>query len=204
MQMVTGITPYITGASTANGVDQTTATGVSVLAGAAGKLLAFKAQLIAQRTYQRMWESWADLTRQFLRSPREIHIDDLDPTTGQPIGWATVGPQDIFGDYDVRIEAAEESLNRQQKRADTVALLNAFAPYAAAGLVDVKPLLELTAEAYGFPNPKGLFPPAQPQQQAAPTNGGQQVPSGPPPLLNGAGATIPQPYNAVLRGRASG
>jgi len=205
LQYVTGITPYVTGASGtgAAGIDQQTATGVSTLATAAGKLLAFKAQLIAQRTYQRCWEQWADLTKQFLRSPREIHVDDLDPTTGQPVGWVSVSPQDIFGDYDVRIEAAEESLNRQQKRADTVALLNAFAPYAAAGLVDVKPLLELTAEAYGFPNPKSLFPPpAPPQPQAAPN--GQQVASGAPPLVNGAGVIMPQPFNAVLQGRASG
>jgi hypothetical protein len=202
LQLVTGITPYVTGASGPAGLDQTTATGVSTLANAAGKLLAFKAQLIAQRTYQRMWEQWADLTRQFLRSPREIHIDDLDPTTGKPVGWTTVSPQDIFGDYDVRIEAAEESLNKAQKRADTVALLNAFAPYAAAGLLDIKPLLELTAEAYGFPNPKALFPAPQPQMQAAPN--GQQAPSGAPPLMNGAGAIMPQPWNAVLRGRAGG
>jgi hypothetical protein len=204
LQYVTGITPYVTGASSAAGVDQSTATGVSVLAGAAGKLLAFKAQLIAQRTYQRMWEQWADLTRQFLRSPREIHIDDRDPTSGQPVGWVSVGPQDIFGDYDVRIEAAEESLNKQQKRADVVALLNAFAPYAAAGLVDIKPLLVLAAESFNFPAPQALFPAQPPQQLAAPNGNGQQVASGAPPLTLTNGAMAPQPFQAVMRGRAGG
>jgi hypothetical protein len=205
LQYVTGITPYVTGASGsgAAGVDQQTATGVSVLAGAAGKLLAFKAQLIAQRTYQRMWEQWADLTRQFLRSPREIHIDDHDPVSGKEVGWVSVGPQDIFGDYDVRVEAAEESLNKQQKRADVVALLNAFAPYAAAGQIDIKPLLMLAAESFNFPNPQALLPPPAPQQpQAAPN--GQQVPSGAPPLQLTNGQIAPQPIQAVMRGRAGG
>ena len=206
LQYVTGITPYVTGASSGAGVDQNTATGVSVLANAAGKLLAFKAQMIAQRTYQRMWEQWADLTKQFLRSPREIHIDDRDPLTGQEIGWVSVGPQDIYGDYDVRNEAAEESLNKQQKRADVVALLNAFAPYVQNGQVDPKPLLMLAAEAYNFPSPQALFPAAPPTPPpAAPNGNGQpQLPVGAPPFTLTPGNIAPPPFQSVLRGNQSG
>lgn len=200
MQLVTGVNPYVTGANSGStGADQTTATGVSLLSNAAGRLLAFKADLISRRTWQRTWEQYADLTKQFLRSPIDVRIEG----PGETVNWMKLGPADVYGDYDVRIEAAEESANKQQRRAEVVALLNAFAPYIQTGVVDPKPILRLAAEAFGFPSPESLFPPPQQQQpQAAPFgNNGGTFPTQPVPFQLG-GQIAPQPALATLAGNA--
>jgi len=200
MQFVTGITPYVSGASSSTtGADQTTATGVSILASAGGRLLAYKAERIARRTWLRMWQQWSGLTHQFLRSPMAVAIEG----PGEQKTWVQYGPGDVYGDYDVKIEAAEETLNKQQRRADAVALLNALAPYAAQGMLDPKPLLRQVAESFGFESPEALFMPATPAPPAAaPTNGNGAQPPMPPTPFTLGGQLAPPPAMSVLAGNA--
>lgn len=204
LQYVTGITPYITGAQT-SGADPKTATGVSLLQESASRLLTFKANQIRMLVWQRTFEQWADLTRQFLTSEQDIRI--LGP--GAVPSWQKLGPNEVFGDFDIRIQAGDESLSRQQERAEAIALLNALAPYAQAGLVNLQPLMRKVAESYDMKDTSVLFPhPQQPQAPAAPAQpqlppGGQQYPTGPTPLMGQNGSTIlPQPVHAVLSGNA--
>jgi len=198
LQYITGISPYVTGASsTGTGVDQNTATGVSLLHESASRLLSFKANQIRLKTWQRVFEQWADLTKQFLTEPQALAIQG----PGSTVTWAQVGPQQVMGDYDVRIEAGEESLSRQQERAEAIALLNALAPFAQVGQINLQPLLEKVASAYDMPDNSSLFPQPQPQiPPAAPTNG-QVPPQAPAPFSLGGGIT-PQPAQAVFNGNA--
>jgi hypothetical protein len=197
LQYVTGISPYVTGA-TGTGVDQNTATGVTLLHESASRLLGFKANQIRLNTWQRVFEQWADLTRQFMTDQMSVQIQGQD---GKDV-WANIGPNEIMGDYDVRIEAGEEALSRQQERAEAIAILNALAPFAQAGLVNMKPLLEKVADSYNLKNRSALFP--TPQPQAAP--GGQQAPNAPTPQMAGqngsATMTMPQPAQAFMSGNA--
>ena len=196
MQYVTGISPYVTGAaSTGTGVDQNTATGVSLLHESASRLLAYKANQIRLKTWQRTFEHWADLTKQYLSQEIAVAIEG----PGNEKTWVELGPQELLGDYDVRIQAGEESLSRQQERAEAIALLNALAPFAQAGLVNLQPLLERVAYAYDMQDRSSLMP--APQQQlppAAPQQMGQQAPT---PYSLGGGMT-PQPPQAILNGNA--
>jgi hypothetical protein len=118
------------------------------------------------------------------------------------VNWVEVGPQEVIGDYDVRIEAGEESLSRQQERAEAIAILNALAPFAQMGLINLQPLLEKVAYAYDMPDKSSLFP-QQPAQlpPAAPMNGQAQPGQAPQPFSLGGGIT-PQPAQAVLNGNA--
>lgn len=181
LQYVTGVTPYITGSS-GTGVDQNTATGVSLLSESASRLINFKANEIRLRTWQRTFEQWSDLTKQFLTEQMALQIEGPDNQKT----WVGIGPDEIVGEYDVRILAGNESLARQQERSEITAALNVLAPFAQQGLVNIQPLLEKFADAYGLSDRSALFPPQQPQQQAYPTPPGQ-IPNAPqtPQLPNG-------------------
>ena len=109
LQYVTGITPYVSGSSgSAQGVDQNTATGVSLLTESASRLLQFKAQQIHDRTWQRTFEHWAALTKQYLRQPQAVRIEGREGR----VTWQQLGPEDVNGDFDVRIEAGNEAASQ--------------------------------------------------------------------------------------------
>lgn len=190
LQYVTGITPYVGGASgSGTGVDQTTATGVSLLTESASRLLQFKAGIIHQRTWQRTFEQWGALTKQFLRRPMAVRVEGA----GGQIVWQNLGPGDVNGDFDIRIQAGDESASRQQERADAAALLNAVFPYVQLGVADPKIPLEKLAQAFNLPNADGLLKALTAPPQAAPNNAPPQLGAMPPPQLLGTGLSGAQP-----------
>ena len=180
LQYVTGINAYVNGsAGTTSGVDQNTATGVSLLTESANRLLQFKASQIHDKTWQRTFEHWGALTKQYLRRPQAVRIEG----PGGEVQWSQLGPQDVIGDFDIRIQAGDESASRQQERSDAIQLLNALAPFVQMGVVDPKLLIEKIGSSFNITNPEALLrPPAPPPPAAAP---------GPPSPGNGAGAGLP-------------
>ena len=172
MQLVTGINPYISG-SDLSSVDQNTATGVTALQEVASRLLRFKAAQLQYKGYQRTFEMWGEMTQQFL--DKNVAVSIAGPH-GEDI-WIDVSPADVAGNFHYSIEGSEESLSRQQERGEAIALLNALAPLAQTGTVNLKPVLERVALAYNFSNVESLFnnTPAQQQQQQQ-----QQQPSSAP------------------------
>lgn len=181
MQLVTGINPYVSG-SDLNTVDQNTATGVTALQEVASRLLRFKAAQIHYKGYQRSFEMWGDMIQQYLDHDIAVKIYGA----ANDAQWVEVSPQDVAGHYHYTLEGSEESLSRQQERGEAIALLNAFAPLIPTGQVNIKPLLEKVAVAYGFPNAQALLvQPPQQQQPAAPTQNQaqQQAPASAPPQV---------------------
>jgi hypothetical protein len=161
MQLVTGINPYISG-SDLNSVDQNTATGVTALQEVASRLLRFKASQIQNQGYQPSYEMWSAMTQQFM--DKDLMLKVIGPDGKD--AWATVGPQDIAGDYDLVIEGSEQSLSKQQEQAAATQLLNIFTPLIQLGQVNAKPLVEKVAAAFGVDNVDQLLAVAQGQQQA--------------------------------------
>lgn len=194
MQLVTGINQYVTGGPGANTND--TATGASLFTQSASRLLQMKATVIHNLTWQRTFEQWAMLTKQFLRRDQEIRV--VGP--GGTIDWLTVGPEVVNADYDVKIEAGDESITKQQDRADKIAFLNAVAPFVQMGVVNLQPILKALAADFGFSDPDAVVNAATQPPQAAPftPNGG----GGPPPVqgpsspfilgTNGGAQGVPQ------------
>ncbi len=190
LQYVTGITPYVSGASSSGtGVDQNTATGVSLLTQSASRLLQFKAAIIHQRTWQRMYEMWAGLTKQYITSDLMMRIaGPQDTYTWQPISAKEI--RDADDDFDIRVQAGDEAANRQQERADTLALANAMAPFVQAQAINPQPILEKLGRLFGLdPNEvqKMIMPLAHPQQPPA------AAPHG--PNGNGGGFAMPPGVN---------
>lgn len=164
-QLVTGINPYISG-SDLNTVDQNTATGVTALQEVASRLLRFKARQLSYAGYERMYEQWGELVKQFLTKPMEVRIEG----PGDEFDWHTLNPQDLAGDFEYTIEGTEESLSRQQERGEIMGLLNAMAPLAALNIINWKPIIEKVGQAFDFASPEQLLQPQQPPAApAAPT-----------------------------------
>jgi hypothetical protein len=206
MQYVTGINPSITG-GTPQASANDTATGASTAFSAASKLLEFKARMIALKVYQRTYEQWTDYTKQFLTQPMWVKIagppDPNDPNSG----WKQYGPQDVYGDFSVRVQAGEESLNRAQARAEAVAVGNTLAPYIQMFPSLAKKIVEHIGLAYGWEDIDSVIaemapPPGAAPPPAAPNGNGNQPPMAPPPNTNMAGLLLPHPNQAILGGNA--
>lgn len=183
MQLVSGVNPYVSGADLGS-VDQNTATGVTALQEVASRLLRFKARQLAYAGYQRTFEQWVGLTKQFLTEKMAIRIDG----PGDQYTWHDLDPQDVVGDYDVSVEGTEESLSRQQARGEIMGLLNAFAPLAQLGIINWEPILAKVAEVFDFSSAEQLIKQPEQAPPAAPAPGA--APGMPPgmPLGNGNGA----------------
>lgn len=175
LQYVTGITPAVSGADLQS-MDQSTATAAAVYTETAGRLLKFKAQQLQTKGFQRSFEMWAEMTKQFMDRDLAVQVAGADGEV-----WERYTPQDVVGSYDIKVEGEEESLSRQQERSEAVQLLNAVGPLAQAGLVNLRPVIERVAVAFNMDNVEALFAPAQPQGQppvAAPgPNGGAPGPN---------------------------
>lgn len=200
MQYISGITPYISGSSAAGAVDQGTATGTTLLTQNASKLLQLKAQIIHNKTWQRLFEQWGALSRQFLGDGTAVRI--LGPN--KQVAWHIYTRGDIDADVDVRLEAGEKSATVQQARAEIIQLLQTLAPFAAEGQVNLVPVLEKVAKLWGFLSPQELVPQGQPQQgAAAPTGGDREQIPGAMVGENGStrgGIVTPLPLSSVIAG----
>lgn len=187
LQLVTGINPYVSGASSQQGVDQNTATGVTALQDVASRLLRFKAAQIHNKGYQRTYEQWGDMIQQFLDHDVAVKIIGR----GGQETWVQLGPQEVAGHFTYHLEGSEESLSRQQERSEAIGLLNALGPLFPMGILNPKPVIEKVAAAFGFQNPDEILaapqapvPPAAPNAPmgGVPPQGG---PPGPGQLLGG-------------------
>jgi len=200
LQYVTGINPYISGATSGGtGTDQNTATGVNILNEVASRLLKFKAQQIQYGIWQRTFEQWGNDIQQFMDKALYVRIVGAD---GQD-QFETVTPQDVVGEYDFVLEGVDDSLSKQQERADIVGLVGALAPFIQMGIINPKPLAEKIAAAFNIDNPASLLqaPPQMPP--AAPTGpgGGSPVPNGAqPPMLPSGQMMGMQGANQIMGG----
>lgn len=199
MQLVTGITPFVSGADLGQ-VDQNTATGVTALQQTASRLLRFMSAQIEMKGYQRMYEQWGAMVQQFM--DKDIYMKVVHPTDGQDV-WLNLKPEDVRGEFNYELTAAEDSLEKAQDRADAIALLNAFAPLIPTGQIKLKPILERVAEAYGIEDPDSLLTPTPPPPgPAAPMLPPGAPGGGQPPPPQPTGGTNPQNIQQLLGGQA--
>jgi hypothetical protein len=144
LQLVTGINPYVSGSET-SGIDQNTATGVTALQDVASRLLRFMARQLAFKGYQRAGEMWVELVKQFMTDTMAVRIEGQDENGEPAYDWQEISPQEVVGSFDVAVEGTEESLSKQQERGESMALLQAMAPFAQLPGINLRPVLEKVA-----------------------------------------------------------
>lgn len=184
LQNITGAVGYLSGASNTQ-IDQTTATGISVISNMAAKrIIRMKQQIMF--AMRRAGEQQIALNQQLLPGPVAVRIDQNADEE-----WRLVTPADIQGQYDFRVEDANESLMRQERRAEALAFANWFGQnYALLMQSGVTPNMRRVAEdvIQAFDeDPKEYLgeEPEEPEEDAMRVQAG--------PLVGGTGMAQPGP-----------
>lgn len=186
LQNLSGAVGYLSGASDSQ-VDQTTATGISIIQNMATKrIMRMKQQILF--ALKRVGEQQIALNQQLLPPNVAIRID----RGAMGVEWKATNPAMLQGKYEYVVEDASESLIRQEKRAEALAKANFLtANYMLlreSGIeLDLKKVVEDVTEAFSEE-------PAKYFKQATPTM--------PPPQLVGGGmaAAAPTPSTGIPAG----
>ena len=206
LQNITGAVGYLSGASNTQ-IDQTTATGISVISNMAAKrIIRMKQQIMF--AMRRAGEQQIALNQQLLPGPVAVRIDrEADEE------WRLVTPADIQGQYDFRVEDANESLMRQERRAEALAFANWFGQnYMLLTQSGVTPNMRRVAEdvIQAFDeDPKEYLndeDESAMQVQANPLVGGigAAQPGPTTPMAEAGGAPVPPEILAALAGAGPG
>lgn len=181
LQNVTGGMPFLSGTDTST-IDQETATGVSIVTSLAQKRLAAKRQQFIWAK-SRIGEQWCALNQQFIREDRLVPVIGEDGVEA----FEEIRPELLQGQYLFETEMAEESLMRQEKRAEAQALfqvaIQAAGPMAMMGTpINAKAFMDDVLEAYGVQD-KDRYYSAQPQvpagmEQPTPAQPGMEAATG--------------------------
>lgn len=179
LQNVTGGLPFLSG-SNSQGVDQTTATGVSIITSLAQRMVAHQ-KLMVNWAYEEIFQQVMALNQQFVREDRVVPMIGKDGF----VAFEGIAPETLSGDFQVRVKVGTESLQRQERRAEAQALLQVTAQVApimaAVGTpINLKAVYEDFLRAFGKDATEKYFT-AMPQP-----------PAGPPGLPGaGGGASAP-------------
>lgn len=193
LQNIPGSSPSLLGQ-----VDQTgtTATEVSLTASLGQRRISAMKQQF-KFCHSRVGEQWMSNNQQFVREERLVSVIGA----GGAQDFESIRPEMIQGDYYIDLEAMDESLVRQQRKAEaqgTFQVAMAAAPVFAAlsqgpsaptPMLNVKAFMDDVLEAAGISDKERYYLPKQvtPPQLGPP---GQQ--NGQQPQQNGYGVTAPQ------------
>ena len=179
LQNIMGGLPMNSGVNSQT-VDQSTATGVSIITTIAQRL-------IQARKQHYLW-AYAALARHFLLLYQQFMRDDrVVRIVGAPGAQAykTITPIEIQGDYDVTIDVTADSLMRQERRAEAQSLMQMAGQlqpiFAQSGApLNLKAFMEKTLDSYNVTDKERYFMPTPQTAPGAPAPGGPPGPPGPP------------------------
>lgn len=157
-------------------LDQKTATGVSIVTTLAQRMIGLRKQNF-QMAMKEVGVHFIEMTQQFMRDDRVISIVGADGSTG----FLDVGPQEIQGRFDVIVEVSNESLIRQERRAERQALLQVAAQVApllaAVGTpINMKAFMDDLLEAFDVGDKERYYSQKPEAQNAQGGPVGQQAP----------------------------
>jgi len=164
IQNIMGGLPFQGGAN--SGIDQTTATGVSIINSIAQQLLAARKQQYLW-AYEQIGGQFLSISQQFMRENETI------PKVGPEgaLEGIEISPLSIQGMFDVKLQAATESMMRQERRAEWQTLLNMALQGAGVSAqlganLNIKAFWESLLKSYDVLDKERYFKPAPtPQPQ---------------------------------------
>lgn len=172
LQNVTSAAPFASGTDTAS-VDNTTATGASIVMTAAQKRLSAK-KYQALFGFRDEAQHRIKNCQQFISNTKLVHILG----EGGALLFKEVSPLDIQGEYLVEMTPMGESMMRQEKRAEALQLgqvLMSMAPVLAAtgASLNTKEVVKWMLGKWDVPDLERFFTPEPQPQVAAAVGGGQ-------------------------------
>lgn len=134
LQNVTGGMPFMSG-SQSDTVDQTTATGVSIITSLAQRMVASQ-KLHLNWAVEKMAHQWISLNQQNIREEQLVPIVGMDGVTA----FESIEPEMLQGTYHVNVSVSTESVMKQQKLAEAQAILTVSAQVAPSLMAMGTPL----------------------------------------------------------------
>lgn len=193
LMSISAAIPVLAGASP-DLIDQKTATGMNILSNNAMNRVLAKRQAFFD-SLREVGLQEIDLNQQLWRGPIEIPVID-----GRSNEWSfqTISAQQIVCDCDYDIEETTESLNRQERRQESLLLFQTFVAAAPAlqmwGVaLDPLPMLESLGDSFDIKNIDQWIKPAPMQigPDGQPLPPGAAPPPGPPTVTPPNGAPSP-------------
>lgn len=129
MQTTTGFAPFLSGSDN-QGMDQKTATGVSIITSLAQRRTGAKKQH-ALWAFRRVAEQFIALDQQFLTEPKDIEVTGRDGAST----WVRIEPGAIQGRYGIEVDPVAEQTVKSERLAQKqsmVQVASQVAPVAAA------------------------------------------------------------------------
>jgi len=209
LQNIPGAAPSLLGQADPGGGDQT-ATEVSLTTNLAQRRIALMKQQF-RWCDARLGNQWLRLNQQFLSSARVVESVGRDGAAA----WEQVNPLLIQGDFYVDLDAMDESLMRQERRAEAQAKLQVavqavpvFAALSQAGnspMINLKAFMDDYLDAFDISDKERYYSntpgPSAPATGAPP--GGPGQPPSPDAAIQGEGVTAPQAYDATSPSNAT-
>lgn len=200
LQNLTGGAPFLSGAQSQT-IDQKTATGVSIVSSLAQKMVEARKRNF-HLALRDVGVQFVSMLQQFMRDERMIEIVG----EGGDVQFMHATPEDVQGRFDIRVEVSNESLMRQEKRAEAQAKMTVsaqIAPVMAAtgSPINLKAVYEDFLDAFDVQAKERYF--AHPQSQQAltgPQQPGQNGTQNPQQIMdqqNNVGVTSPLASNPM-------
>ena len=197
LQNIMGGLPMAGGVSSGT-IDQSTATGMSIITSIAQKIIQARKQHYSW-AYEQIGEQFLQIMGQMLREDRAISVMGKEGYRRLII----LSPLDLQGDFDCKISVMEDSMLRQEKRQEEQAKLQTAANVSQILPLNMKQFMIDFLKSYGVQNTEQYFAHGQgtqgaaAQQQGLPPGGAPTAPSpapeqqGPPVPGNPGGMTAP-------------
>lgn len=188
-------------------IDQTTATGMSIITSIAQKLIQSRKQHYSW-AYSQVGEMFLGMMGQMLREER--HIPQIG--RGGEEQLLTIRPLDLQGEFDVNVNVMDESALKQEKVSEAMAMLNVVVPIAQIANINLQPFVEGVLKANGVQNTEQYFnkpQPPPPNVMGQPPGGGGANGAGTPQGIQGIQDALKPPgsggqTNAVLAAQMGG
>jgi len=198
LQNIMGGLPMAGGVSSGT-IDQTTATGMSIITSIAQKIISARKQHYTW-AYEQIGEQFLQVMGQMMRGDRAISVMGKEGNRRLLL----LSPLDIQGDFDVKIHVMDDSMLRQEKRQEEQAKLQTAANVSQILPLNLKAFMEDFLKSYGVQDTEKYFahapgtagaaasptPPGSPPGGVA-TAPSPAAPGGPPVPGNPAGMTAP-------------
>jgi hypothetical protein len=179
LQNIMGGLPMAGGVSSGT-IDQQTATGMSIITSIAQKIIQARKQHYTW-AYEQIGEQFLQIMGQMMRGDRAISVMGKEGNRRLLV----VSPLDLQGDHDVKISVMDDSMLRQEKRAESQALLQTAANVSQIVPLNMKAFVEHFLDAYGIQDKEKYFShgpgTAGAQGQPAPAQGGAGTAPAPAP-----------------------
>jgi len=155
LQNVMGGLPY---AGSVNEVNQTTATGMSIVTSIAERMIKARTANYAW-AYAQIGEMFLSMMAQFIRQEKAYLIKG----EGDKPQTMLLSPTDFQGDWSVKVDVMEESMMRQERRAEAQSLMQMAGQLSQVVPLNMKAFMTRVLDSYGVESPESFFAEGQPQ-----------------------------------------